>query len=166
MFPTQLPVHARAPIFVADSACQVPVDLVDILNDPTLFSNNGEITTKEIIKKYGDRTMRYGDAGDAGRPIARRVETEPPMWQHDMGARPIHDTAMPFASPGVVGGGGNPGTPPPTWRAQEDGRSSPYSQHMDASGGGASGDDRRPRREWRNSGWGRQNSNSVAAGLT
>ena len=33
---------------------QVPEDLQSILNDSTLFTNSSEITTKEILKRYGD----------------------------------------------------------------------------------------------------------------
>jgi hypothetical protein len=141
----------------------VPGDLIDILNDPSLFSsNNGEITTKEIIKKYG--TLRYGDAAlEAGRPIVRRVETEPSTWPAEATAKPVydpnmHEPSMPFASPGAQV------TPPQSFGQHEDGRSSPYGQHMDGNANG--GDARQPRREWRNSGWGRPNGGSVSAGMT
>ena len=33
---------------------QVPEDLQSILNDSSLFNNSSEITTKEILKRYGD----------------------------------------------------------------------------------------------------------------
>lgn len=34
---------------------QVPEDLALILNDSSLFSSSADITTKEILKRYGDR---------------------------------------------------------------------------------------------------------------
>ncbi|KAK6399901.1 Rho-type GTPase activating protein Rga1 [Oleoguttula sp. CCFEE 5521] len=38
-----------------ESMCEVPEDLSFILNDSTLFSSSADITTKEILKRYGDR---------------------------------------------------------------------------------------------------------------
>ncbi|KAF2718820.1 GTPase-activating protein-like protein of the rho/rac family [Polychaeton citri CBS 116435] len=38
-----------------ESMCEVPEDLAMILNDSSLFSNSADITTKEILKRYGDR---------------------------------------------------------------------------------------------------------------
>jgi hypothetical protein len=36
------------------TAPQVPEDLVSILNDTSLFNSSSDITTKEILKRYGD----------------------------------------------------------------------------------------------------------------
>lgn len=87
---------------------QVPEDLALILNDSTLFSNNAEITTKEILKRYGDRAKApvvsspavnaskidtYGDASSPvpttshsysggqrdGASTVQRVDTDPNM---------------------------------------------------------------------------------------
>ena len=86
---------------------QVPEDLAMILNDSSLFSNSADITTKEILKRYGDRakaprvsspaanatkTESYGDASspaaqpsrsystrEGGAPVAHRVDTDPNM---------------------------------------------------------------------------------------
>ncbi|KAK5117613.1 hypothetical protein LTR62_005036 [Meristemomyces frigidus] len=38
-----------------EAMCEVPEDLAMILNDSSLFSNSADITTKEILKRYGDR---------------------------------------------------------------------------------------------------------------
>ncbi|MCJ1470246.1 hypothetical protein MMC07_008891 [Pseudocyphellaria aurata] len=37
-----------------DQMCEVPEDIQSILNDTPLFSNTSEVTTKEILKRYGD----------------------------------------------------------------------------------------------------------------
>ncbi|KAL8871530.1 MAG: hypothetical protein Q9174_002659 [Haloplaca sp. 1 TL-2023] len=37
-----------------DQMCEVPEDLQSILNDSSLFNNPSDITTKEILKRYGD----------------------------------------------------------------------------------------------------------------
>ncbi|KAL8968932.1 MAG: hypothetical protein Q9197_004609 [Variospora fuerteventurae] len=37
-----------------DQMCEVPEDLQYILNDSSLFNNSSDITTKEILKRYGD----------------------------------------------------------------------------------------------------------------
>ncbi len=146
----------------------MPDDLVDILNDPTLFSNNGEITTKEILKRFGDRPMNggarsYGDVTEivnrhdnSIRPLARRVETDPSVWQDERSVRPMQDPPMPYAGPN----NNSQNTPPPKWRGPEEGgQPSPYAQEFDPSAGQPDGSDRNnPRRDWRNSGWSRGNS--------
>ncbi|KAI9894158.1 MAG: hypothetical protein M1814_004012 [Vezdaea aestivalis] len=37
-----------------EAMCEIPEDLQTALTDPTLFNGSGEITTKEILKRYGD----------------------------------------------------------------------------------------------------------------
>ncbi|KAF2860835.1 RhoGAP-domain-containing protein [Piedraia hortae CBS 480.64] len=43
-----------------EAMCEVPEDLAMILNDSSLFANSADITTKEILKKYGDRAKAPG----------------------------------------------------------------------------------------------------------
>lgn len=83
-----------------ESMCEVPADLQSILNDTTLFNNNSEITTKEILKRYGDiaRTpIQRGNpyATDSpprskdGGPIALRIDSDPSQahaWQKQSSA--------------------------------------------------------------------------------
>lgn len=85
---------------------QVPEDLAMILNDSSLFSNNAEITSKEILKRYGDRarppTVNSGHAvataqngmtsppGSA--PMVTRVDTDPHQqsaWQNESSVRHV-----------------------------------------------------------------------------
>ncbi|PSK42286.1 Rho-type GTPase-activating protein 1 [Elsinoe australis] len=42
-------------IYHNEAMCEIPEDLSLILNDSSLFSASADITTKEILKRYGDR---------------------------------------------------------------------------------------------------------------
>ena len=57
---------------------QVPQDIQSILNDSSLFNNTSEITTKEILK-------RYGDVGKSTKVhlIADNENAEPPLPQKE-----------------------------------------------------------------------------------
>lgn len=87
---------------------QVPEDLALILNDSGLWSNNAEITTKEILKRYGDRAKAptvgnsipdlteypprsSGTAGGAN-PVVTRVDTDPHQqdaWRNESSVRAV-----------------------------------------------------------------------------
>lgn len=136
-----------------------------MLNDQTLFGASGDLTTKEILKKFSDRaasglgprqyvevTEIVGRHEIPSRPPARRVETDPAQWQQESSVRPIQEPTIPFSGPA------HQGTPPPK-RGPYDGppQPSPYGQFDQA--GAPDGNGRgQPQREWRNSAWGRQNS--------
>ncbi|KAI7631966.1 GTPase-activating protein-like protein of the rho/rac family [Hortaea werneckii] len=66
-----------------ESMCEVPEDLALILNDSTLFSNNAEITTKEILRRYGDR---------AKAPTVNAVHPPPPTRGAVAGGGPSSNT--------------------------------------------------------------------------
>ena len=82
---------------------QVPEDLQSMLNDSSLFANNAELTTKEILKRYGDigrvpqATINSpgipgGHRPSQGRqaaPVATRVDTDPGMWQNESSVRHV-----------------------------------------------------------------------------
>ena len=143
---------------------------MDTLNDPSLFSNNGELTTKEILKRFGDRSANggarsYGDVSevvnrhDYGiRPLARRVETDPSLWQDERRVQPMQDPPMPYTM-------SNQGTPP-KYRGDgpDEGHPSPFAQEFDGPGGPP--DERNGRREWRNSAFSRGNSSVSVTGTT
>jgi hypothetical protein len=153
-----------------------------MLSDQALYNSNGEVTTKEILKRFGDRRVngsqpQFGDASElmsrhheiANRPPPRRIETDPSAWQTESSVRTVQqEPTIPYASQPPQG------TPPPKWRNPDEGNQSPYSQHqqfdgsstenVDRGGAGQSGQ-APPRREWRNSGWNnRQPNGGVAAG--
>ncbi|KAI1382170.1 RhoGAP-domain-containing protein [Hypoxylon crocopeplum] len=144
-----------------EEMCMVPVELMDILSDSTLFINNGDITTKEILKRIEARAAnglprQYDNTEfirqDSKRPMATRVATDPAAWQQESSVRPVQEPTVPFTTP--------QGTPPPNWRKPDNGQSLYANQYERV-------DNKQPengqRREWRNSGWGRQNS-SVTTG--
>ncbi|KAL1882724.1 hypothetical protein VTK73DRAFT_1244 [Phialemonium thermophilum] len=154
-----------------EEMCQVPDDLVDLLNDPMFDGTNGELTTKDILKRFNDRHANGGSRQNydvhevigrhenPSRPPPRRVETDPSAWQNESSVRPVQDPAAPFAS-------APQGTPPTRWRSAEDGRGSPYGRSFDNTGNFQdNADGNQQRREWRSSGWGRPNG-GLATGTT
>ncbi|KXX83052.1 Rho-type GTPase-activating protein 1 [Madurella mycetomatis] len=152
-----------------EEMCLVPDDLLHGLNDPTLVNSNGEITTKEILKRYADRTTnglgarQHADVAEIvgrheipSRPPPRRIETDPATWQQESSVRPVQDSSVPsFVGPVAQG------TPPPK-RGPYDvpPQQSPYGQVVNTGTGPPDNNSRSQsqQREWRNSGWGRQNS--------
>ncbi|KAK4227214.1 hypothetical protein QBC38DRAFT_196855 [Podospora fimiseda] len=165
-----------------EEMCIVPDELVDILNDQSLFSNS-DLTTKDLIKKFSDRAAnsprhytevtevvgRHGD-NNPSRPPPRRIETDPSAWHQESSVRPMQEPTIPaFAGPVQ-----SQATPPPR-RGPYDApppQQSPYGHgQFDKSGPPDNRNQQQPppsqqqqqqqqqgRGEWRNSGWGRQNS--------
>ncbi|KAB5536547.1 hypothetical protein GE09DRAFT_971110 [Coniochaeta sp. 2T2.1] len=159
-----------------EEMCLVPDELVDMASDPALYRE--EITTKEILKRFGDRRVnggqpQFGDASElmqrhheiANRPPPRRIETDPSAWQSETSVRTVQqEPTLPYASQQQQG------TPPQQkWRNPDDGNQSPYSLHQQGFNGSTENLERgpqgqgAPRREWRNSGY-RQPNGGVAAG--
>lgn len=159
---------------------QVPDEFVDMLSDQALYNTNGEITTKEILKRFGDRRVnggqpQFGDASElmqrhheiANRPPPRRIETDPSAWQSETSVRTVQqEPTLPYVSQQQQQQ--QQGTPPQKWRNPDDnGSHSPFSQQQGY--GSAENLDRggppppsgpTPRREWRNSGaYGGANTN-------
>jgi hypothetical protein len=151
-----------------EQMCEVPEDLQSILSDPTLFNNPSDITTKEILKRYGDlganggprhtveTTEGSGRQRDSqGRPLApvvTRVDTDPSQqnaWQKEASVRHVQDASG--ASYGKSSTDQN--TPPQPWQELE--QPVPY-VHRNGTP-----DSQRDRREYRNSGWGRTQNGSV-----
>lgn len=134
----------------------MPDSLLSLLNDPYLFSNSGETTTKEIMKRFQDRRGQISitdvneayNRPDNTRPPPRRVETDPSLWQGETTVRTIHEPSVPYASSGQ-------GTPPQRFRNPED-QPSPYQSQYDHSDSNLESSEHSQRRDWRNSGWGQQ----------
>jgi hypothetical protein len=98
-----------------------------------------------------DASEIYNRQDNSTRPPAKRVETDPSLWQQETSVRHMQDPPMPYAN--------NPGTPPKSWKGHdESGHPSPYRNEFDHSENQLDNPDNGQRREWRNSGWGRQNS--------
>ncbi|KZL73533.1 Rho-type GTPase-activating protein 1 (RhoGAP domain-containing protein) [Colletotrichum tofieldiae] len=153
-----------------EEMCLVPDELMDLVNDPFVFGNTADLTTKDILKRYQDRMgQRSGLGGEVNevfnrsdnstRPPPRRVETDPALWQQqESSVRPVQDPPMPIPPFNQA----NPGTPPQRWRAQqeENGHPSPYAGGAQFEQSDTEGPSEAQKREWRQSGgvWGRQNS--------
>lgn len=143
-----------------------------MLGDQALYNANGEITTKEILKRFGERSAygsqpQLGDIGrneNASRPPPRRIETDPSAWQSETSVRAVQDPMVPsYANPSQA-------TPPSKRRNPDDGgNGSPHvPSHFDGStdalergGQPAPGPGRR---EWRNSGWNTPNGGNPPPG--
>jgi hypothetical protein len=153
-------------------AVQVPEDLQSILSDPTLFNNPSDITTKEILKRYGDIGTNGGPrrqvemeqsplgrsrdgSGRALAPVVTRVDTDPSQayaWQKESSVRHVQEPS------GPLGGSSNQNTPPSQqWQGQDLEQPSPYSHRN----GTPDSQQDNSRREYRNSAWGRAPNGSV-----
>jgi hypothetical protein len=151
----------------------VPEDLSSILGDPTLFTNASDITTKEILKRYGDIGTAGGarhqvemsdtqspggrsrDSGRALAPVVTQVDTDPSQayaWQKESSVRHVQDPSS------TIGGSAtNQNTPPQHWQAQDLEPPSLPGQRLGTPDSQSDGQ----RREYRNSGWGRPQNGSV-----
>ncbi|WPG97747.1 Rho-type GTPase-activating protein 1 [Acrodontium crateriforme] len=130
-----------------ESMCEVPEDLAMILNDSSLFSKDADITTKEILKRYGDRakppTVNSNQPPQAHNghvpssssggttspsPVATRVDRDPNMqnaWQNESSVRHVRSD-----NPGA-GGQTPPHLPYAQGRGSEDShRGSPHRGSM------------------------------------
>lgn len=153
----------------------MPEDLQSILSDPTLFTNPSDITTKEILKRYGDIGTNGGPrhqvetessplgrskdgSGRALAPVVTRVDSDPSQayaWQKESSVRHVQEPSAPYA-----GGSNNQNTlPQQQWQGQDLEHPSPYS-HRNGNGTPDSQAEN-PRRDYRNSGWGRPQNGSV-----
>ncbi|PWW79213.1 RhoGAP-domain-containing protein [Tuber magnatum] len=118
-------------ILCNEAMCEVPEDLLSILNDTNLFSHGADVTTKDILKRYGDlvnkptpaRTPqamssppRSKDGRQPTTPVFHRVDTDPSQnvaWQKETTARhvgiPSQQQQQQSQAPlGVPGGNSDP----------------------------------------------------------
>ncbi|QSZ32649.1 hypothetical protein DSL72_002228 [Monilinia vaccinii-corymbosi] len=152
-----------------EQMCEVPEDLQSILNDPILFNNTSDITTKEILKRYGDisatggvrhqveTTESSGHRDGSGRPLApvvTRVDVDPahPPWQKESSVRHVQDPPAPQS-------GYNQNTPPSQqWQGGEGTElqhpPAVYREQQNRTPDNGHGHGHGERREYRNSGWG------------
>jgi hypothetical protein len=126
------------------NSSQVPEDLQSILNDSSLFNNPSDITTKEILKRYGDiatnggprhnvettvatpRSQEGGTRAQPHAPVVTRVDTDPSQqhaWRKESTVRHIQEPSVPYGS------SSNQNTPPQHhWGDDSFDQPSPYSQ--------------------------------------
>jgi len=131
--------------------CEVPEDLQSILNDNTLFNGSADITTKEILKRYGDigklptpqRTVQNSDItttrskesqsrGNA--PVVTRVDTDPYQanaWQKQSSVRHVQPAT---GAPGGSAYGTTQGMTPPQTNYDFAAPNSPYRERTGSQG--------------------------------
>lgn len=157
----------------------MPEDLSSILGDPTLFTNPSDITTKEILKRYGDIGTAGGprhqvemtdtqspggrsrDSGRALAPVVTQVDTDPSQayaWQKESSVRHVQEPSS------AIGGGSasNQNTSPQHWPGQDLEPPPGFQGHRMGTPESQSDGQRR---EYRNSGWGRPPPNG-SVGVT
>ena len=99
-----------------DQMCEVPADIQSVLTDTDLFNNMPEVTTKEILKRYGDIAKQperhyvtvhaqsadmpgrsqepNGNGSRVGAPPITRVDTDPNQafaWQKESSVRHVQN---------------------------------------------------------------------------
>jgi hypothetical protein len=147
-----------------EEMCMVPAGLMDVLSDSSLFSNAGEVTTKEILKRFEGRVVNgvpkqyesseFVGRQDNKRPMATRVDTDPAAFHQERTVRPVQqEPTIPFGTP--------QGTPPQRRRDHDPGQGSNNQNEREMPPENA---ENGQRREWRQSGWGRQNSIPTSTG--
>ncbi|CAG8983598.1 hypothetical protein HYALB_00004618 [Hymenoscyphus albidus] len=157
-----------------EQMCEVPEDLQSILSDTTLFTTtNGEVTTKEILKRYGDLGQNGGprhqvetvegsprkEGGGGGRgaaPVITRIDTDPSQTharQKESSVRHVHDQP---------GGPQNQNIPPQQqWQGQDLEPPHPYPPNRN----GTPDSQAENPRQYRNSTF-RPRGNSIGVGVT
>ena len=103
-----------------DHMSEVPEDIQSVLSDTDIFNNMPEVTTKEILKRYGDIAktpdrrqvtvkveatdvpIRSPDANGSnskpGAPAIKRIDTDPNQaqaWQQESSVRHVHQNGAP-----------------------------------------------------------------------
>jgi hypothetical protein len=155
---------------------KVPEDLQSILSDSSLFNNTSDITTKEILKRYGDIatsaahrpqiTTQPPDAPPSSKdssantsrataPIITHVDTDPytsQPWPKESSVRHVQG---PGAAPLYPAVGDSRGTPPQReWESAHP--NSPYvHQRQGSSDSQVSQNAPLQRQSYRHSGWGK-----------
>ncbi|KAK6584824.1 hypothetical protein PZA11_003048 [Diplocarpon coronariae] len=154
-----------------EQMCEVPQDLLSILGDQSLFNNPGDITTKEILKRYGDlganggprhtvetESSPLGRTRDSGgrplAPVVTRVDADSSQaraWPKESSVRHVQDPSAPYAA------NSNQNTPPAQqWQGQDLEAPPPFIRRK-----GTPDSQQEQRREYRNSAWGRPRNGSV-----
>jgi len=100
-----------------EQMCQVPEDILSILSDSNLFANGADVTTKDILKRWGDiankmpqtqhlvaghTPPRSRDGRAPATPVLHRVEEDPSQtvaWPHEASVRHIPGPPQPLQAP-------------------------------------------------------------------
>lgn len=152
---------------ITNIVLKVPDEILALLSDPYIFSANGDLTTKEILRRFQERRGQisitevnevYNRQDNSSRPPPRRVETDPALWQGEASVRHVHETTTPYGvSPLGSAQPSQHGTPPTGGRWRGPSEPGPYTSQFNHSDSNLDSPENQ-RRDWRNSGWGRQGS--------
>ncbi|KAI9778155.1 MAG: hypothetical protein M1839_008364 [Geoglossum umbratile] len=169
----------RALIECNDVMCEVPEDLQSILGDTSLYNSSADITTKEILKRYGDigrspkRTVTTYDTpfprkeARSSNPVAAtRVDIDPYQanaWEKESSVRHVQ----------VPGNQNVPFNPklqhnPPSHNFDLSNPNSPYAQRAGSSESQASNtnDGGNRHSQYHHPGWGKQQPGQPGLGVT
>ena len=165
------------PIYPLLTSLQVPEDLQSILNDSSLFNNSSDITTKEILKRYGDigrspahRPIITEQAADStpsrskdnntpnnakpAAPVITHVDTDPyqtPAWPKESSVRHVQGQAQ--GAPTYPSTSNNT---PPQQQYEFNNPASPYHRRGGSSESQASNRSGGHGHSHKYSGWGKQ----------
>ncbi|KAI5809630.1 hypothetical protein DFH27DRAFT_153739 [Peziza echinospora] len=74
-----------------EQMCEVPEDLLSMLNDSNLFAGSADLTTKDILKRYGEIVNRPTPARTIGPPNPpQTTDSPPPKSKEGRGSAPIY----------------------------------------------------------------------------
>lgn len=154
---------------------QIPEDFQTILSDSSFFNATEQVTTKEILKRYGDMSIngglktsngdgstslsRHNEGSSSGRaqaPVFTRVDTDPSQqnaWKKESSAPPVQDST-------AVGGLGYPHSSQPSWQGHD------HAQGSFIRRDGTPDSQSERRRDWRNSGWNRPQNGGNSMGVS
>lgn len=163
------------------SIAQVPEDLQSILDDSSLFNKESDITTKEILKRYGERSSnlsQYHPTTDPEKPRLDSYDSKPngtrngattaprasaPIITHVDNTDPSHSRTWPKESSvrHVQAPGGGPShvpgrpnmTPPQAQFEYAEGRSPYMHQRVGSTDSQRSQDTIPNRQSYRQAGW-------------
>jgi len=166
-----------------DQMCEVPEDLQSILNDTSLFNNSSDITTKEILKRYGDIGTNGGakhqvettqsplsrskeGSGRALAPVVTRVDTDTSQataWQKESSVRHVQEQpSLPYQ-----GNSSNQNTPQQQWQGDlENPSTHPQRERERAGTPDSQSENANAPRGWRNSAWGPRQQQNGSVGVT
>ncbi|KAF8467714.1 hypothetical protein BDZ91DRAFT_813281 [Kalaharituber pfeilii] len=165
-----------------EQMCEVPEDILSVLNDSNLFANSADLTTKDILKRYGEIVNRPAASrlaatasnannsnyesppksrdGRGGAPVYHRVDADGDpsnsAWQRDAPVKHIQTPPQPSSANTTENGTRE------HHRTHTRGNSE-SSQHSDHGNGNTNGNPQ-PNHDQaqsnRNSHWGRQTGNN------
>lgn len=120
-----------------DTMCEIPEDLQSILSDPTLFKDNAKVTTKEILKRYGDIargsfstrpenggetfTITSSNRNNTTPAASARIETDPSQdaaWQMQSSVRHVGGPSHSHSNSNAPPAGFDFGPPQPGYRRE------------------------------------------------